>query len=159
MEAKKKDLEAKVEGNNALQMTSDIVASFVSKNSVKAAELPTLMQDVYAAVLGLAGGDVAYSPRRDPAVPINKSVTPEFIICLEDGKKLKMLKRYLRTHYDMSVEDYKRKWGLPADYPTTAPSYAKRRSVLAKKIGLGTAANTARRAKPAKRKARAAVLA
>jgi len=138
---------------SAIHLASNIVAAYVSKNAVKAEELPTLLQDVYAAVSGLAEEGADFVANRQPAVPIAKSVTPEYVICLEDGKKLKMLKRYLRTHYNLSPEEYRRKWGLPADYPMTAPNYAKRRSQFAKDIGLGTAATTKRKA-PAKKKAR-----
>ncbi|MEZ5892120.1 MAG: MucR family transcriptional regulator [Parvularculaceae bacterium] len=141
------------ENPDALKQASDIVAAYVSNHSVKAEEIPGLLNNVYAAIAGLAEEGAAFLHRREPAVPINKSVTPDFIICLEDGKKLKMLKRYLRTHYDMSTEDYIRKWNLPADYPMTAPNYAKKRSQLAKEIGLGTTAGPKRRG--AKKKAAA----
>ncbi|PQA86106.1 MucR family transcriptional regulator [Hyphococcus luteus] len=136
---------------SAIHLASDIVAAYVGNNSVKADELPNLLHDVYSAVNGLAEEGAAFVANREPAVPINKSVTPDFIICLEDGKKLKMLKRYLRTHYNLSPEEYRRKWGLPADYPMTAPNYAKSRSRLAKDIGLGTTA-TSKKRKTAKRK-------
>lgn len=140
-----------VEQNEAIQIAGDIVAAYVGNNSVKAEDLPALLNNVYAAVTGLSEEGAAFIANREPAVPVAKSVTPDFIICLEDGKKLKMLKRYLRTHYDLSPEDYRRKWGLPADYPMTAPNYAKSRSRLAKEIGLGTAATSSGR-KPAKKK-------
>lgn len=133
------------DGNDALKQASDIVAAYVSNHSVKAEDIPGLLNNVYAALTGLAEDGPAFINRREPAVPIAKSVTPDFIICLEDGKKLKMLKRYLRTHYDMSIEDYLRKWNLPANYPTTAPNYAKKRSQLAKQIGLGVTAAPKRR--------------
>ncbi len=136
---------------SAIHLASDIVAAYVGNNTVKTEELPTLLHDVYAAVTGLAEEGAAFVANREPAVPINKSVTPDFIICLEDGKKLKMLKRYLRTHYNLSPEEYRRKWSLPADYPMTAPNYAKSRSQLAKDIGLGTAA-TSKKRKTTKRK-------
>jgi predicted transcriptional regulator len=136
---------------SAIHLASDIVAAYVGNNTVKAEELPTLLQDVYAAVSGLAEEGSAFVANREPAVPIAKSVTPDFVICLEDGKKLKMLKRYLRTHYNLSPEEYRRKWNLPADYPMVAPNYAKRRSQFAKDIGLGTAATSGKR-KSAKRK-------
>ncbi len=129
-----------IEQIDTIHLASEIVAAYVANNTLKAGELPDLLQTVHAAVAGLAGGDPAYGGNREPAVAISKSITPDYIICLEDGQKLKMLKRYLRTHYDLSPEDYKRKWGLPADYPLVAPNYAKRRSQLAKKIGLGTTA-------------------
>ncbi|WP_425408383.1 MucR family transcriptional regulator [Hyphococcus sp.] len=133
------------EAVSAIHLASDIVAAYVGNNSVKTEELPALLHDVYTAVSGLAEEGAAFISNREPAVPINKSVTPDFVICLEDGKKLKMLKRYLRTHYNLSPEEYRRKWGLPADYPMVAPNYAKRRSQFAKDIGLGTAATKKRR--------------
>ena len=136
---------------DTIHLASDIVAAYVSNNTMKAGDLPDLLQTVHAAVAGLAGGDPAYSGSHEPAVAISKSVTPDYIICLEDGQKLKMLKRYLRTHYNMSPEDYRRKWGLPPDYPMVAPNYAKRRSHLAKKIGLGT--SEARKKSRTKKKA------
>lgn len=139
---------------SAIHLASDIVAAYVGNNTVKAEELPTLLQDVYTAVSGLAEEGASFVANREPAVPIAKSVTPDFVICLEDGKKLKMLKRYLRTHYDLSPEEYRRKWNLPADYPMVAPNYAKRRSQFAKDIGLGTAATSGKR-KTGKRKAAA----
>jgi len=138
---------------DAVQLASEIVAAYASKNTLKADELPEILQTVYEAVSGLAS-DPHYAGAREPAVAIKQSITPDYIICLEDGKKLKMLKRYLRTHYEMSPEDYRRKWGLPPDYPMTAPNYAKRRSRLAKKIGLGTNATSGkRRVRSRKRKA------
>ena len=133
------------EDNNALDaadtlhLATDIVAAFVSNNTVNSDKLPALLQEVHDAIRALAHGGTASAGNQEPAVPIKKSVTPDYIICLEDGKKLKMLKRYLRTQYDLSPEDYRRKWGLPADYPMVAPNYAKRRSQFAKDIGLGTA--------------------
>lgn len=150
MASKKTD---SVEQNDAIQLAGEIVAAYVGNNSVKADELPALLNNVYAAVAGLAEEGAAFIANREPAVPVAKSVTPDFIICLEDGKKLKMLKRYLRTHYDLSPEEYRRKWGLPADYPMTAPNYAKSRSRLAKEIGLGTAATSSGRKPAAKKKA------
>ncbi|MFZ5617013.1 MAG: MucR family transcriptional regulator [Pseudomonadota bacterium] len=122
-----------------LQLATDIVAAFVSNNSVTADKLPALLQEVHDAVRALASGGTASAGNQQPAVPIKKSVTADYVICLEDGKKLKMLKRYLRTQYGLSPEDYRRKWGLPADYPMVAPNYAKRRSEFAKEIGLGRA--------------------
>lgn len=140
---------------DAVQLASQIVAAYASKNTLKADEIPEVLQTVYEAVSGLAG-DPIYAGAREPAVPVNKSITPDYIVCLEDGKKLKMLKRYLRTHYNLSPDDYRRKWGLPSDYPMTAPNYAKRRSRLAKEIGLGTGAAAAKqRAKRKRRKRKA----
>ena len=119
-----------------LRHTAQIVASFVSNNSVPGSELPALIRAVSDAVGGIASPD-AGRETPNPAVPIKKSVTPDFIICLEDGKKLKMLKRHLKTAYDMSPDEYRQRWGLPPSYPMVAPNYAKQRSKLAKKIGLG----------------------
>ncbi len=149
--------EAELNPQETLHLTTDIVSAFVSNNSVNADKLPGLLQEVHDAIRALAAGGTAFAGNQQPAVPINKSVTPDFVICLEDGKKLKMLKRYLRTQYDMSPEDYRRKWGLPADYPMVAPNYAKRRSQFAKEIGLGRTATANRPAgkKTAKRRARA----
>jgi predicted transcriptional regulator len=123
-----------------LQLTADIVASHVSNNTVALGEVPQLIKQVYDSLSGL-GAEPAPAPaeRPQPAVAIRKSVTPDYIICLEDGKKLKMLKRHLKTAYDMSPERYRERWGLPADYPMVAPNYAAQRRDLAKKIGLGTA--------------------
>jgi len=119
-------------------MTSEIVSSFVSNNPVTSESLPDVIRSVYRTVSNLNG---APEPRTDeklkPAVAIGKSVTEDYIVCLEDGRKLKMLKRYLRSRYDMSPDEYRRRWNLPADYPMVAPSYTERRSEFAKKIGLG----------------------
>jgi predicted transcriptional regulator len=121
-----------------LPLVTDIVAAHLSNNTVPITELPDLIRDVYNA-LATAGGDAAPAAERPtPAVAVKKSVTPDFIICLEDGKKLKMLKRHLRTAYGLSPEDYRERWQLPPDYPMVAPNYAKQRSKLAKEIGLGT---------------------
>ena len=130
--------EQKIEVGELLTLTADIVASHVSNNGVPVSELPQLIQQVYATLAALGQETAPVPEKLEPAVPIRKSVTPEYIICLEDGKKLKMLKRHLRTAYNMSPEEYREKWGLPADYPMVAPSYAKQRSKLAKQIGLGT---------------------
>ena len=122
-----------------IESTAEIVAAYVGKNTVPQAELPKLIADVYrslqVALAGEAAKDEAAEPR--PAVTIRKSVTPDFIICLEDGKKFKSLKRHLRSHYDLSPEQYREKWNLPADYPMVAPNYAQARSSLAKRMGLG----------------------
>lgn len=128
---------------DTLQLATDIVAAFVSNNTMSADKLPGLLQEVHDAVRALASGGTASAGSQQPAVPIKKSVTNDYVICLEDGKKLKMLKRYLRTQYGMSPEDYRRKWGLPADYPMVAPNYSKRRSQFAKDIGLGKAGGRA----------------
>lgn len=119
-------------------MTADIVASFVSNNKVTTDELPEIIKAVHKTVTGLAAPN-GHLPgeKPKPAVPVNKSVHTDYIVCLEDGKKLKMLKRYLRSTYSMSPDEYRKRWGLPADYPMVAPAYAARRSEFAKKIGLG----------------------
>jgi predicted transcriptional regulator len=121
-----------------LSLTSDIVAAHVSNNTVAVSDLPGLIEQVYKTLSGVGGTGDAAADRPTPAVPIKKSITPDFIICLEDGKKLKMLKRHLKTAYDMTPDDYRERWGLPSDYPMVAPNYAKQRSSLAKAIGLGT---------------------
>ncbi|GAB4128610.1 MAG: MucR family transcriptional regulator [Rhodothalassiaceae bacterium] len=121
-----------------MALTADIVSSHVSNNSVPLADLPGLIEQVYATLGALGSLDPATSETaREPAVPVRKSVTPDHIICLEDGKKLKMLKRYIKTHFDLTPEQYRERWGLAADYPMVAPNYAKQRRDLAKKIGLG----------------------
>lgn len=119
-----------------LNQTTDIVSAYVSNNAISAADLPALMEQVHKQMDELATGMVADKPL-NPAVPIKKSVTNDHIICLEDGKKLKMLKRYIRTRFDLSPEEYRKRWNLPAYYPMVAPEYAKRRSTFAKEIGLG----------------------
>ena len=123
-----------------LALTTNIVAAHVSNNSVNVADLPQLIREVHDTLTSVSGGSGREPERPTPAVPIKKSVTPDFIICLEDGKKLKMLKRHLKTAYNMSPEDYRERWGLSPDYPMVAPNYAKQRSRLAKQIGLGTRA-------------------
>jgi predicted transcriptional regulator len=133
------------------RMTAEIVAAFLAANSVPATQLPELIRSVFTALNSLDGRpeEPAAEPLK-PAVPIRKSVTRDYIVCLEDGKKLKMLKRHLRTTYNMSPEDYRAKWGLPADYPMVAPAYAERRSEFAKKIGLGRKVAEPRRGKRAR---------
>ncbi len=123
---------------NYIELAADIVSAYVSNNSVASSDLPALIGEVHGALMRVAGGAVeAPVEAPKPAVPIKKSVTPDFIICLEDGKKFKSLKRHLRTQYNMTPEQYREKWGLPADYPMVAPNYAKARSKLAKEMGLG----------------------
>lgn len=121
-----------------LGLSAGIVAAYVGQNTVSQAMIPELIRTVHRAVASLA---IHNAPRviekAKPAVPVSRSVQHDYIVCLEDGKQLKMLKRYLRSHFDMSPEDYRRKWGLPADYPMVAPAYAARRSDFAKQIGLG----------------------
>ncbi|MBU6371544.1 MAG: MucR family transcriptional regulator [Alphaproteobacteria bacterium] len=123
---------------DTLRMTSDIVASFVANNKVAAEQLHDLIRTIHKTVANLAAGDdLRAAEKPKPAVPVNKSVHNEYIICLEDGKKLTMLKRYLRSTYGMTPDEYRKRWGLPADYPMVAPAYAAQRSAFAKQIGLG----------------------
>ena len=119
-----------------LALTTEIIAAYVTNNSVAVGDLPKLIHEVHQALVSI--DDNLSSGRLSPAVPVKKSVTPEYIVCLEDGKKLKMLKRHLKTAYAMSPEQYRERWGLSSDYPMVAPNYARHRSSLAKKIGLGT---------------------
>jgi predicted transcriptional regulator len=121
-----------------ITLTSDIVAAHVSNNSVAVSDLPQLIANVYGALSTLSQPVAAPEVKQEPAVSIRASIKPDYIVCLEDGKKLKMLKRHLMTHYGLTPEDYRAKWGLPADYPMVAPNYADQRRSLAKKIGLGT---------------------
>ncbi|MGH6720411.1 MAG: MucR family transcriptional regulator [Alphaproteobacteria bacterium] len=140
------DNDKKVSHSELLHMVADVVSAYVSNNQVVANQLPEVVRSVYASFSEQHG-----SRREDsseaakPAVPIRKSITPEFLICLEDGKKLKMLKRHLRTAFNMSPEEYRVKWNLGADYPMVAPNYAKQRSDFAKKIGLGRKRSRAKR--------------
>ncbi len=120
-----------------IDCTADIVAAYVSNNSVSPAELPALIEAVHRALGQLGAPQVIQTEEQKPAVPVKKSVTPEYIICLEDGKKFKSLKRHLRTSYGMTPDAYREKWGLPKDYPMVAPAYAEARSQLAKSMGLG----------------------
>jgi predicted transcriptional regulator len=134
--------------SEVIEMTADIVSAFVSNNSVPAAELPALIQSVHRALSGVSiTPEVVESAPREPAVPVKKSVHPDFIVCLEDGRKFKSLKRHLRTKYNMSPEEYRAKWALPKDYPMVAPNYAKARSDLAKQMGLGQGGRAARTAR------------
>ncbi|MCZ8369063.1 MAG: MucR family transcriptional regulator [Porphyrobacter sp.] len=135
-----------------ITLTSDIVAAHVSNNDVAVADLPSLITNVYGALANLGEVPVVEETKPQPAVAVRNSVKPDYIVCLEDGKKLKMLKRYLRTNFNMSPEEYRARWGLPTDYPMVAPNYAEKRRDLAKKIGLGRKPGTtvtpkARRAK------------
>jgi len=137
-----------------LTLTADIAAAYVSNNTVQASDVPAVIQTIYRALAGVGSAAAAPAPEpQKPAVPIKKSITPDFLISLEDGKKYKSLKRHLRTQYNMSPEDYRAKWGLAKDYPMVAPNYAASRSALAKSMGLGRggAAKTAKTAKPAAR--------
>ncbi len=132
----------KVSREDILRMAVDVIAAYVSKNPLPAGQIPDVIQAVYNSLSGLENGaqEVKIEAPK-PAVSVRKSVTPDYIVCLEDGKKLKMLKRHLRTTYNMTPDDYRAKWGLPADYPMVAPNYAAQRSDFAKKIGLGRKAS------------------
>jgi predicted transcriptional regulator len=127
-------------GETLITLTADIVSAHVSNNSVAVNDLPTLIQNVHNALNGLGGRQPAAQARPEPAVSVRSSVKPDYIVCLEDGKKLKMLKRHLMTHYQMTPDQYRQKWALGADYPMVAPNYAEQRRTLAKSIGLGTKA-------------------
>jgi len=131
-----------------LKLVTEIVSAYVSKNPVAAEDLPNVIKSVHATLGGFQSGE-GTALSRSPAVPVKKSVTPDYIVCLEDGKKLKMLKRYLRAQYGLSPEAYRAKWNLPADYPMTAPNYAARRSEFAKQSGLGKGASARKSVKHA----------
>lgn len=121
-----------------VELTADIVSAYVSNNAVVASDLPNLINETYDALnKAAAKANQPITEELNPAVPVKKSIMPDYIICLEDGKKFKSLKRHLRTHYNLSPEEYREKWGLPHDYPMVAPNYAAARSALAKKMGLG----------------------
>ena len=134
----------KPNANELLELTTEIVSAHVGNNSIALGDLPQLIQDVYK-TLAIVGTTPAVPERPKPAVPIKKSVFPDYVVCLEDGKKLKMLKRHLKTAYNMTPDQYRERWGLPPEYPMVAPNYAKHRSALAKKIGLGTKPRKRRR--------------
>jgi predicted transcriptional regulator len=125
-------------GKSFIDLTANIVSAYVSNNMTPAAELPALISQIYGALVRLSSGqaEAAIEPTK-PAVPVKKSMTSDYLVCLEDGKKFKSLKRHLRTQYSMTPEQYREKWGLPPDYPMVAPNYAVARSQLAKKMGLG----------------------
>jgi predicted transcriptional regulator len=126
------------ESTNHVELAAEIVSAYVSNNSVPSGELPALLSDVHAAIVRVAtGAQPVVVEAAKPAVPPKKSITSDYIICLEDGRKFKSLKRHLRTQYNLSPEEYREKWGLPSDYPMVAPAYAKARSALAKQMGLG----------------------
>ncbi len=132
-------MDVKNEQIELLKVTAEIVAAHISRVPVAEDELPALIRKIHQTVSAIAQTPGNGAMRNEPAVPVKKSVTPDYIVCLEDGKKMKMLKRYLKTVYNMSPDEYREKWGLPPDYPMVAPNYARRRSDLAKEIGLGTA--------------------
>ncbi len=125
-------------GETLITLTADIVSAHVSNNSVAVSDLPLLISNVHNALNGLGNRKEEPAPRPEPKVSIRSSIKPDYIVCLEDGKKLKMLKRHLMTHYSMTPDEYRQKWGLNSDYPMVAPNYAEQRRTLAKKIGLGT---------------------
>ena len=129
--------ESTVEHAELLTLTSEIVAAHVSNNAVSSTDLPNVIETVFTTLAGLGGAPAEPEVEQKPAVPVKRSVTDDYIVCLEDGKKMKMLKRHLKTAYDMTPEEYRAKWNLGPDYPMVAPSYARKRQELAKKIGLG----------------------
>ncbi|MGY6552124.1 MAG: MucR family transcriptional regulator [Erythrobacter sp.] len=144
------DLEMEMK-ETLITLTSDIVAAHVSNNDVAVSDLPSLITNVYTALASLGEAEPLPEMRPEPAVSVRASVKPDYIVCLEDGKKLKMLKRYLRTNYNMTPEEYRARWNLPADYPMVAPNYAETRRDLAKKIGLGRKPGTTVRTRRAKK--------
>ncbi|HAA93776.1 MAG: transcriptional regulator [Rhodospirillaceae bacterium] len=135
-------VENREQKNDILRMTADVVSAYVGNNTLPATQLNDIIQIVYGSLQKLDGSQTN-SVRSKAAIAIRKSITPDYIVCLEDGKKLKMLKRHLRTVYGMTPEEYRAKWGLPADYPMVAPNYSRQRSAFAKKIGLGRTAGAA----------------
>ncbi len=141
------------ENSLLIEMTAEIVAAFVGNNSVPASDIPGLISQTYAALSGAEAPPVVEPEVKTPAVPVKRSIQPDYIVCLEDGRKFKSLKRHLRTKYNLSPEDYRAKWGLPKDYPMVAPNYAAARSNLAKQMGLGQGG---RGGAPAPAKAKAA---
>ncbi|QKC86789.1 MucR family transcriptional regulator [Mesorhizobium sp. NZP2077] len=135
-----------------IELTADVVSAYVSNNPVPVGELPALIGQVHAALKGAVAGSAPDKPEvLNPAVPVRKSVTPDYIICLDDGKKFKSLKRHLSTHYGLTPDEYRVKWGLPSDYPMVAPNYAAARSALAKSMGLGRKPKEPEASAPAKR--------
>ena len=128
----------KLSHQDLLRMVTEIASAYVAQNTVTASQIPNIITTVFDTLSGISEGTADGSTNvGKPAVSIRRSVTPDFIVCLEDGRKMKMLKRHLRTAYNLSPDEYRSRWGLPADYPMVAPNYAKRRSEFAKKIGLG----------------------
>jgi len=133
------------EKSEIIEMTADIVSAYVGNNSVSAADLPSLIQSVHRALSGVTTAEPVAAAPQEPAVSVRRSIQPDFLICLEDGRKFKSLKRHLRTKYNLSPEEYRAKWNLPKDYPMVAPNYAKARSDLAKQMGLGQGGRQASR--------------
>lgn len=142
-----------MEENSALlEMTADIVSAYVGNNTVSVEAIAPLIASVHATLVQVSTGGVDVAPEpQEPAVSVRKSITPDYLICLEDGRKFKSLKRHLRTKYDLSPEEYRAKWGLPKDYPMVAPNYARARSELAKQMGLGQGGRKPARGRPAKK--------
>jgi len=138
---------------DVIEMTAEIVAAYVENNTISTTDLPGLIQSVHRALSSIStGAETVEVAPKEPAVPVRRSITPDHLVCLEDGRKFKSLKRHLRTKYNMSPEDYRAKWGLAKDYPMVAPNYAKARSELAKQMGLGQGGRQAARgAKPGRR--------
>lgn len=134
-----KDMEDQAGGDSPLRLSADIVAAYLSNNQTPPSAIPDLIRSIHRSLSTLGAEDSPATPteKKKPAVPISRSVQPDYIVCLEDGKKLKMLKRYLRARYNLSPDEYRRRWGLPPDYPMVAPAYAQRRSDFAREIGLG----------------------
>ena len=137
-------MESTEQANDLLALTTEIVAAHVSNNNVAVNDLPQLINQIYSSLANIGTAPATPAARPQPAVSVNKSVQPDYIVCLEDGKKLKMLKRHLKTAYNMTPEVYRERWGLSSDYPMVAPNYARQRSRLAKEIGLGTRARRGR---------------
>ena len=130
-------MDNEINSADLLDLTASIVSAHVANNSVAVGDVPKLIKDVYGTLATVSSEEEAETERPEPAVSIKASIKPDYIVCLEDGKKLKMLKRHLMTHYGMTPEQYRTRWGLPSDYPMVAPNYAKQRSALAREIGLG----------------------
>jgi len=137
-------MESSEDTGDLLALTTEIVAAHVSNNTVAVGDLAQLIHQVYQSLANIGTAPAAPTTRPQPAVSVKKSIQPDYLVCLEDGKKLKMLKRHLKTAYDMTPEAYRERWGLPPDYPMVAPNYARQRSRLAKEIGLGTRARRGR---------------
>ena len=145
------DTPEQINREEVLQMTTDLVSSYLSNNPMPSSEVPEFIKAIHTTMSGIATMTPEPVVKAKPAVPVSKSVTDDYLVCLEDGKKLKMLKRYLRSQYDMSPDDYRRKWNLPADYPMVAPAYSRKRSDFAKDIGLGQATTKRRKSTKAKK--------
>ncbi len=139
--------QVKAPDQGMLRMTAEVVSAYVGNNSLPASQIPDVIKTVYSSLITLGENGLGRDALK-PAVPVRRSITPDYIVCLEDGKKLKMLKRHLRTTYNLTPEEYRAKWGLPPDYPMVAPNYARQRSEFAKRIGLGRRTGGASRTEP-----------